>query len=267
MFISENRYFHSPKSSKMLKIEHDANNNEFFSYENNAVDYFEPQYSYTNNNSTQHEQFYEPIDFQQHQQQPQAFNSDPYYYYNTPTHHEFTYNPNLVENCLNAHNSYALNSSSCSSSNATYQPNYQVESETNFCLQKDAYQNSHEYFYIQSQSCPANNYQTTSSNSDGSIMLGEESDDDSDGDEYELGDLTASASGGQKRKRKRVLNRVQRAEATQREKRRMLKLNRAFEELRKVLPITEFAKNKLSRAETLKSAIEYIDRLAQLLAI
>lgn len=70
-----------------------------------------------------------------------------------------------------------------------------------------------------------------------------------------------------KRKRKRILNRLQRAEATMREKRRMLKLNKAFEELRKVLPISEFAKNKLSRSETLKSAIEYIDRMSQLLSI
>jgi hypothetical protein len=70
-----------------------------------------------------------------------------------------------------------------------------------------------------------------------------------------------------KRKRKRILNRLQRAEATLREKRRMLKLNKAFEELRKVLPISEFAKNKLSRAETLKSAIEYIDKMSQLLTI
>lgn len=70
-----------------------------------------------------------------------------------------------------------------------------------------------------------------------------------------------------KRKRKRVLNQTQRVEATQREKRRMLKLNKAFEELRKVLPISEFAKNKLSRAETLKSTIEYIERMSQLLTI
>ena len=73
-------------------------------------------------------------------------------------------------------------------------------------------------------------------------------------------------SGG-KRKRKRILNRLQRAEATMREKRRMLKLNKAFEELRKVLPISEFAKNKLSRAETLKSAIEYIEKMSELLSL
>ena len=70
---------------------------------------------------------------------------------------------------------------------------------------------------------------------------------------------------GSKRKRKRVLNGVQRAEATQREKRRMLKLNRAFEELRKVLPVTEFARNKLSRSETLKSAIDYINLMFDML--
>ena len=70
-----------------------------------------------------------------------------------------------------------------------------------------------------------------------------------------------------KRKRKRILNRLQRAEATMREKRRMLKLNKAFEELRKVLPVSEFAKNKLSRAETLKSAIEYIENMSELLSI
>lgn len=76
------------------------------------------------------------------------------------------------------------------------------------------------------------------------------------------------ASGSNKRKRKRVLNRLQRAEATMREKRRMLKLNRAFEDLRKVLPSQQYApKNKLSRAETLKGAIEHIDYLSKLLSI
>lgn len=74
-------------------------------------------------------------------------------------------------------------------------------------------------------------------------------------------------SASAKRKRKRILNRIQRAEATQREKRRMLKLNKAFEELRTVLPISDFARNKLSRAETLKSAIEHIEYLSGLLAI
>ncbi|CAF0794954.1 unnamed protein product [Didymodactylos carnosus] len=68
-----------------------------------------------------------------------------------------------------------------------------------------------------------------------------------------------------KRKRKRILNGVQRQEATQREKRRMLKLNKAFEDLRKVLPVSEFARNKLSRAETLKSAIDYINLMTDML--
>jgi hypothetical protein len=75
------------------------------------------------------------------------------------------------------------------------------------------------------------------------------------------------SNGSGKKKRKRILNRLQRQEATLREKRRMLKLNKAFEELRKVLPISEFAKNKLSRAETLKSAIEYIEKMSELLQI
>jgi hypothetical protein len=68
-----------------------------------------------------------------------------------------------------------------------------------------------------------------------------------------------------KRKRKRILNKIQREEATMREKRRMLKLNKAFEELRKALPLSEFSKNKLSRADTLKSAIEYIERMVEML--
>ena len=86
-----------------------------------------------------------------------------------------------------------------------------------------------------------------------------------------IADSSIGSSTGQqvsgKRKRKRILNRLQRAEATMREKRRMLKLNKAFEDLRKVLPISEFAKNKLSRAETLKSAIEYIEKMTELLLL
>jgi hypothetical protein len=82
-------------------------------------------------------------------------------------------------------------------------------------------------------------------------------------DDLLAGDMSQAA----KRKRKRILNRLQRAEATMREKRRMLKLNKAFEDLRKVLPITEFAKNKLSRADTLKSAIEYIEKMSEMLTL
>ena len=137
-------------------------------------------------------------------------------------------------------------------------------------------------------------YQTTVMNSDNDendVEEGSDDDDDDDDDEdstYHVGkrvhhnnnsmnmnnNKAAIATSGQrrqtrpngsKRKRKRVLNGVQRAEATQREKRRMLKLNRAFEDLRKVLPVTEFARNKLSRSETLKSAIDYINLMFDML--
>ncbi|KAL7672037.1 hypothetical protein ACOME3_006935 [Neoechinorhynchus agilis] len=68
-----------------------------------------------------------------------------------------------------------------------------------------------------------------------------------------------------KRKRKRVLNYVQRIEATKREKKRMLKLNVAFEQLRSVLPLPSFARAKLSRVETLRSAIDYIRSMIEIL--
>ncbi len=131
-------------------------------------------------------------------------------------------------------------------------------------------------------------YPTTVGNSDNDendLDDGSDEDDDDDDDEDSTYHLpkrinnnttnnNKTATGGQrrltrpngsKRKRKRVLNGVQRAEATQREKRRMLKLNRAFEDLRKVLPVTEFARNKLSRSETLKSAIDYINLMFDML--
>jgi hypothetical protein len=68
-----------------------------------------------------------------------------------------------------------------------------------------------------------------------------------------------------KNKRKRVLNIIQRQEATIREKRRMLKLNIAFEQLRCVLPISKEIKEKISRVDTLNSAIKYIDILTKML--
>jgi hypothetical protein len=131
-------------------------------------------------------------------------------------------------------------------------------------------------------------YQTTVVNSDNDENDFEDGSDDDDDDEddedstYHLpkrvnnhagnnnnktttGQRRPTRPNGSKRKRKRVLNGVQRAEATQREKRRMLKLNRAFEDLRKVLPVTEFARNKLSRSETLKSAIDYINLMFDML--
>lgn len=109
--------------------------------------------------------------------------------------------------------------------------------------------------------CQALNYAnaaTSSSSSSSSIS----SSSSSSSNHNNLSSMAATTSSG-KRKRKRILNRSQRAEATLREKRRMLKLNKAFEDLRKVLPDYELAKNKLSRADTLKFAIEYINSMTK----
>ena len=65
--------------------------------------------------------------------------------------------------------------------------------------------------------------------------------------------------------KKRKLNRQQRDEATIREKHRMLKLNKAYAQLRLVLPVEN--KCKLSRIETLRTAINYIHLLNQLLQV
>ena len=74
--------------------------------------------------------------------------------------------------------------------------------------------------------------------------------------------MTISSSSKSKQqqqlKRKRILNETQRAEATKRERKRMLRLNEAFERLRQILPMSELTKSKLSRVETLKYAIEYM---------
>ncbi|CAF0775496.1 unnamed protein product [Adineta ricciae] len=138
-------------------------------------------------------------------------------------------------------------------------------------LISDVYRVPHENVHTSTFYMP---YQTTVLNSDNDENDVEEgSDDDDDDDDDEDSTYHVATSGqrrqtrpnGSKRKRKRVLNGVQRAEATQREKRRMLKLNRAFEDLRKVLPVTEFARNKLSRSETLKSAIDYINLMFDML--
>ncbi|CAF0800792.1 unnamed protein product [Didymodactylos carnosus] len=64
-------------------------------------------------------------------------------------------------------------------------------------------------------------------------------------------------------RKKRKLNTIQREEATVREKHRMLKLNRAYSQLRYVLPVEN--KFKLSRIETLRTACNYISMLADLL--
>ncbi|CAF0876204.1 unnamed protein product [Adineta steineri] len=71
------------------------------------------------------------------------------------------------------------------------------------------------------------------------------------------------SSGSTRKKRK--LNGQQRDEATIREKHRMLKLNKAYAQLRLVLPVEN--KCKLSRIETLRTAVHYIKLLNQLLEV
>jgi len=66
-------------------------------------------------------------------------------------------------------------------------------------------------------------------------------------------------------RKKRKLNGQQRDEATIREKHRMLKLNKAYTQLRLVLPVEN--KCKLSRIETLRTAVNYIHLLNQLLEV
>ncbi len=66
-------------------------------------------------------------------------------------------------------------------------------------------------------------------------------------------------------RKKRKLNGQQRDEATIREKHRMLKLNKAYAQLRLVLPVEN--KCKLSRIETLRTAVNYIQLLNQLLEV
>ena len=100
----------------------------------------------------------------------------------------------------------------------------------------------------------------------------EHDDDDSDNDD----DLNSSpgspeetihtASDGTitKVKRKRVITTDQRKAANVRERRRMLNLNTAFDKLRKTVPTFAYEK-KLSRIETLRLAITYINFLSGLL--
>ena len=66
-------------------------------------------------------------------------------------------------------------------------------------------------------------------------------------------------------RKKRKLNGQQRDEATIREKHRMLKLNKAYAQLRLVLPVEN--KCKLSRIETLRTAVNYIHLLSELLEV
>ncbi|CAF1343893.1 unnamed protein product [Rotaria magnacalcarata] len=83
-------------------------------------------------------------------------------------------------------------------------------------------------------------------------------------EEQFLYDMNPSSSTLQQTTRKkRKLNGQQRDEATVREKHRMLKLNKAYSQLRLVLPVEN--KCKLSRIETLRTAVNYIHILNQLL--
>lgn len=66
-------------------------------------------------------------------------------------------------------------------------------------------------------------------------------------------------------RKKRKLNGQQRDEATIREKHRMLKLNKAYAQLRLVLPVEN--KCKLSRIETLRTAVNYLHLLNELLEV
>ena len=67
-----------------------------------------------------------------------------------------------------------------------------------------------------------------------------------------------------KAKRKRIITHEQRKAANVRERRRMLSLNEAFDQLRRTVPTFAYEK-KLSRIETLRLAITYINFLACLL--
>lgn len=77
--------------------------------------------------------------------------------------------------------------------------------------------------------------------------------------------LSASPCAPLAARKKRKLNGQQRDEATVREKNRMLKLNKAYQQLRLALPVEN--KCKLSRIETLRTAVNYICVLNQLLAV
>ncbi|XP_036614718.1 fer3-like protein [Trichosurus vulpecula] len=66
-------------------------------------------------------------------------------------------------------------------------------------------------------------------------------------------------------KRKRVITLAQRQAANIRERKRMLNLNEAFDQLRKKVPTFAYEK-RLSRIETLRLAIVYISFMTELLA-
>ena len=65
-------------------------------------------------------------------------------------------------------------------------------------------------------------------------------------------------------KRKRRINRRQRLAANQRERRRMVSMNSAFEALRQTIPTLPYEK-KLSRIQTLRLAMDYINVMSDIL--
>ncbi|XP_051520723.1 fer3-like protein [Myxocyprinus asiaticus] len=72
------------------------------------------------------------------------------------------------------------------------------------------------------------------------------------------------SSGTGKPKRKRVISTVQRQAANVRERKRMFSLNEAFDRLRRKVPTFAYEK-RLSRIETLRLAIVYIDFMTEIL--
>ena len=62
-----------------------------------------------------------------------------------------------------------------------------------------------------------------------------------------------------------VIKRIRRVKANDRERNRMHNLNEALDRLRKHLPAGKCDDNKMTKIETLKSALEYIQTLARLL--
>ncbi|CAF3020053.1 unnamed protein product [Rotaria sp. Silwood2] len=68
------------------------------------------------------------------------------------------------------------------------------------------------------------------------------------------------------RKKRRVLSRLQREEANQRERHRMDIINQAYEDLRNTLPFKKGRKRqKMSRMDTVDGAIQYIQSLLEIL--
>ena len=82
-------------------------------------------------------------------------------------------------------------------------------------------------------------------------------------DGYPYGTRTIITSDG-KRKRRRIITHEQRKAANVRERRRMYHLNEAFDDLRKRVPTFAYEK-KLSRIETLKLAVTYIQFMSEML--